>query len=265
MEAGLETCPDSWIPQAFAFYEPSAAEDFDPNADWSSRYYILNNESVTSEKVGTPMGVLNLDRTRGTGNEIHLAVDYTATKQYWKSSHVMQASIRFNTDQLGTPVSWRLNSEIRDSHGKAFAETRIREEAIVHKGLIVTTTNKKKKQIAAPERFTTDFSFFDAVQRMRSGRELTDASTFDLFESFTLRRSDQRLYGAEPLELEVKGHKLKLHGYCRIGPGCLPWHYWLNEQDRLVLATGNLRAYIFNPAATLDNCDTSWVFHEVRA
>lgn len=257
------TCVDLWVPTAFEYFARPASRDFDPEAPWQHSYYVLNiDESDFSAKKPSPQGVLHITRERTKSGRFELCVDLIAAKQQWKTFFQTKIKIKCRADQLGTPYEWQVETAILDTDGNTFKTTRVAESGRVKGGWIIRK-GKKTRRIKAPEEFTSNFSLFEAVQRL-GGRKI-DSGKFDLLEDMDLLKPDQKLYNLKETGVETNDGKMKLRGYCLIGRGILPYHYWLDENNRLVLASGSLRAFVFNPDASLENCDTSWVFHEVKA
>ena len=71
----------------------------------------------------------------------------------------------------------------------------------------------------------------------------------DLVEDCDLLRPRQRLSYVGPISVSLAGKATELHGFCHVGPGTLPTHYWLDGQRRLLLAIRMFRALILQSTA----------------
>ena len=66
----------------------------------------------------------------------------------------------------------------------------------------------------------------------------------DLVEDCDLLRPRQRLSYVGPAAVSLAGKDTELFGFCHVGPGTLPTHYWLDGEHRLLLAVRPFRALI---------------------
>ena len=60
----------------------------------------------------------------------------------------------------------------------------------------------------------------------------------------------QRLSCVGLLTVSLAGKQRKLLGFCHVGPGTLPTHYWLDEQQRLLFAIRVFRALILQSSVS---------------
>jgi hypothetical protein len=92
------------------------------------------------------------------------------------------------------------------------------------------------------------------VQHLR-GKD-TAPLRFALLEDLDLLKPNHRLSFAETATVKAAGgSELKLTGYEQIGEGVLPFHYWLDEQRRLLFVLSGPRAYIYDPEARIKVTD----------
>lgn len=117
-------------------------------------------------------------------------------------------------------------------------------EAASRSILLRTQTEHK---LRAPNAFTGSWSLFDAVQRLPFE---VDPIEFDMLDDLELMKPRQRLVAGPSIEVVLNGRKLRLHSFEQIGEGILPYSYWLDDQHRLLIAVGGVRAFIWDPTAS---------------
>jgi hypothetical protein len=257
------TSPDLWIPSALEYFAPAAEENFKPEGPWQHSWYVLNiDESDFKSKKPSPQGVLRITRGKTAWGKFDFNIDVLTSRHQWKAFHHTNIEAKCKADMLATPISWKLESVILDPYLNPFEETRVRNSGSLAHGS-VTIDAEKKRRISVTENVAANYGLFDAVQRL--AYDDFACLCFCMLEDMELVKPGQMLYRLGHIEVEAVSGTIKLHGFLRLGTGILPCHYWLDDSGRLVLASGSLRAFVFNPNANIGNCDTSWVFHEVRA
>ena len=71
-----------------------------------------------------------------------------------------------------------------------------------------------------------------------------------MLEELDIVRDSQCLTYLGTHEIVLANGVNKLHAYRQIGQGLLPFHYWLDQQHRVVFATGALRAFVLRDGLT---------------
>jgi hypothetical protein len=220
-------------------FSPPAAP-FDRNGAWRHTYAIwLEDES-------DPNGFLEIERKVSSAG-ISLKIESVVT-QTTGAEQSTKAEILCAPDLLCTPKSWRVESMIVDAAGKPVQASRLAYSATAKGGVIEFQFGNRKRQRKAPLPFTSNWSLFDAVQRM-PGKDMQPLR-FTLLEDLDLVKLNQRLLSCEPSAVKAAGGKqLTLRCFEQTGDGILPFRYWLNEQGRLLLALSGTRAYVWDPEA----------------
>ncbi len=237
---------DVWLPAADEHFSPPPAGDFDAAGSWTNSYVILDSASIRSGSKLRAEGFLTIARQASPdADKADLKVQWLLGGQYF-GSFTGTAQISSLNDTLATPVSWRLTSVSLDAKRKPVEVTRVKERARVSDGRIVRE-GRRAGNLELPGAYTSNWSLFDAVQRL--GGDPIEPVDFDMIEDFDLFKPAQRLTYCGTTEAELGGRTVKLTGYRQIGRGILPYHYWLDESGRLILAHGALRGYVFNPEA----------------
>ena len=101
-----------------------------------------------------------------------------------------------------------------------------------------------ERTMPAPERLTSNWSLLDALQRLAA--DDTQPLTFDMLEELDLLKPNQRLVRRHATEVELAGQPVRLEGFEQTGRGILPYAYWRDDQSRLLLAVGGMRACLWD-------------------
>jgi hypothetical protein len=219
---------------------------FDPVGAWTLRYarhaLIPERDGMPG---GGPAGSVLIEQKPGPSALRLIATESVAAGF---SSPTYTADIRCAHDALLTPQSWTLDvrwlagrqANIKPGELDQTRGGRVEGREIVHKGA-------KERRRPAPERWTSLWNLFAVVPRLPF--DVASALAFDLFEELDLHKPEQRLAYIGPQTVTLKGQTLALHVFEQTGRGVLPWHWWLDEQHRVVLASGGQRAYLLDATA----------------
>lgn len=242
--AGMPDRPDlplSWAkfaPGIGAFIPPTGP--FDPSGPWDLRWHIL--VTVGGMDGGAKPGSLRIKREAGPDGTATLTVETRVTigglQQFVATGILVCAN-----DGLATIGSWQMDSVIEDSKTGPIETTRIRERGTVATDGIEIDRAGKKSRLAGKPPVTSNWSLFDAVQRLAP-----DASPrpFDMLEDLTLLRRDQRITPGESREFKLGEQTMRLRSFRQIGDGILPTHYWIDVSGRLIFASCGLRGYLLD-------------------
>ncbi|NQT51265.1 hypothetical protein HQ576_04410 [bacterium] len=224
---------------AFEGFVPPAGP-FDPMGTWAHTYYLWLVQRWGSG------GSLRLRRKPADDGGVHLDVDLTVAERTGCLRRA-RAALRCAADPLCTPRSWTLTTQILDLEGKPIAGTTVQEKGTLTKGQLTVAFDGRRRLERVPEPATSQWSLFDAVQRLPGPK--TKPLAFAMLEEMDLVKPGQRLEFRETKTLELGGTTLRLRGYQQLGRGILPWQYWVDEQGRLLFAFSGIRAYIHDPKA----------------
>jgi hypothetical protein len=192
---------------------PPLPDGFRPDGDWTLSYRIFGCHGYVDQSNET-VGVLRIRRAAGDPFRLQVHQDI----RHNNGGETLDIEMTCRPNPIASPLSWTLTGKRFDEDGKELPE-------------LATT----QKQTNRPASLTSDFSLFEAVQRLPFNNAAPIA--FDLMEGMNLRRTGHRLY---------YGGERRFH---HIGQGMLPYQYWLDEHHRLLLAVMQWRAYILDPAA----------------
>ena len=229
-----------------SFQVPTDA--FDPNGAWEHRYAMFT--LLPPSRFGSTKsdGGFRIRRTPAGTVDVNHEV-CLATQQNDKTVYHAHAKITSASDVIVTPRQWLLHAEIRSPSGQVEPETVLTQTGEVVGGKIHRHNGKVEHVVPAPERFTSNWSLFDAVQRLPTIAH--EPLRFDMFEELDLYKPNQRLMFRQTQTVALGGQQLRLHRFEQFGDGILPYTYWLDEQHRLLIAFGGLRAFLFDPSVRL--------------
>jgi hypothetical protein len=236
------------------FQPPSGP--FDPKGAWEHRYAIWviypdapgGGNRLANQSMTRVMGALRIRRQPEAG-AIMLDVGLAAKLGGRVAGNcLVTAHVTCADDPLATPRAWDLRSVTLGQDGKPIEGTESKETGQIADGMI-RRRGKAERAIPAPKAFTSSWSLFDALQRL-PGDDVAPM-TFDLLEEMDLLKPNQRLYYRQTVEAPMGGRPVRLHGFEQIGEGILPYTYWLDDQRRLLIAVGGMRAYLFDASAEL--------------
>ena len=143
-----------------------------------------------------------------------------------------------------------MESQILDADLKPIEVTKVKEKAIVRDGKVKTTAMGRSFEREISSGFTSNWSLFDAVQRLPG--EETSTLDFTLLEDLDLIKDRQQLSYWQSAEFGFGESICPLVGYQHTGQGILPYQYWVDEHNRLLFVISGIRAYIFDPNAQKD-------------
>lgn len=221
---------------------PPTGKDFRPDGQWTSTYRIWACHGYRNSG-NEDFGFLRIARFVGRGQTATLKVD-RALVTAGPLRHVTKAKIVCGPGPLGSPVSWEVANRVIGPDGKARNELGSAAQARTRNGLIEITTGGRTFSRPGSTRLATDWGLFDAVQRLPF--EARSVLEFDVLEGLGLLKKGHRLSyeGAD-----TSPGTQTLHRFCQIGPGVLPYEYWLDEAHRLLVVVTGSRAYILDDRA----------------
>jgi len=213
---------------------------FNPSGKWAMHYA---RHTLIPERNGSPGGAqagsLHLEQ-KPQDNTLRLEVSESEKARLTTLTTKVEISCANNP--LLTPQRWSLTcnwqtplavvktSELNQKH-----TGHVEGDEIIFKGA-------KERRCPAPARWTSFWNLFAAIQHLPF--EADSVLTFDLFETFDQHKPDQRITYAGKHPVDLGNQKMELHVFEQRGRGIMPWHWWLDDQHRVVLAAGNRRAYL---------------------
>ena len=229
--AALDKRLDKWSP-------PDG--DFDPTREWSLHYA---RHALIPGRDGSPgggqVGSLHI---KHTPEKERVRLNVSEVEKAGSTTLTTSTAITCSSDVLLTPRHWSVSCHWETP----LTVVKTDEMNQQHKGRIegneLVFNGAKERRSRAPQKWTSNWNLFAAIQRMPFNPDTTHR--FDLLESLDLLKPDQRIVYAGKHPLTLGDKKLNLHVFEQTGRGVMPWHWWLDEKHRVVLAAGNRRAYL---------------------
>ena len=228
---------------------------FDLAGAWSLRYarHALIPELDGTPGRGAQSGTLIIEQNPKNATLAHavsgdeeLLLRATETVSTSFSTPTTVAEIACSKDALLTPRRWSLNIRWQTSApGNVMAGELDQERSGRVEGKDLIFKANKEHRRPAPERWTSFWNLFAAVQRLPF--DAASALTFDLFDEMELHKPGHRLTYIGPQSVTLGGKAMNLQVFEQTGRGVLPWRWWLDSQHRVLLSAGGRRAYLLDP------------------
>lgn len=242
----------AFLPQLLEGFRPPTGS-FDPESAWESSYrlFIIGHLSAPyREWQRVAAGALRLRREPLTGGRFRLRVSFTAAQGIHGGGSIdrVEAELICTSDRFATLRSWRRRVLCLAPDGAPVGGMDMRESGRVTKGVLIRRTARERtRRVSLP--LTCNWAIFEALQRLPA--ETKEALRFAMLEELEFLRPNQCLRRGEPLEVETGGHSVRWLRFEQFGEGVLPWTYCLDEQHRVVAAFTVMRAYVYDPTATV--------------
>ncbi len=224
---------------------PPVPTGFAPQGDWSQSYRIWLCHGYYG-LLNLEGGYLRIERRSKGGDEFTLSVVQKFVN--WEGIvQTITAEISCRNDELSSPSRWEYSSEFRDADDSVMPKLSIRHKGRIEGNTAIFDIRDMRSEKRASQRLTADWCIFDAIQRLQTGTE--SAVGFDMLELMTVLKTDQTIRSMESRTDRPSFYRGELTRFVQTGRGVLPWEYWLDSNNRLVLATSGDRAYILDNEA----------------
>ena len=209
---------------------------FERDRSWTQVYRIWQ---IMRAPPGSIDGQLTIRRVaKSDGATLEVEQQSLMMKRY---GYGCKASIECGTGRWSTPRRFTAETWTSAPDGRVQADSRLKFAAEVV-GPEIRFSGVRKAPLRVAADWTLDWALIDALQRLPA-KEGGDW-LLDLVEDCDLLRPRQRLSYVGPLMVTLAGKATELFGFCHLGPGTLPTHYWLDGQRRLLFAIRMFRALI---------------------
>jgi hypothetical protein len=152
------------------------------------------------------------------------------------------AIIECANDALATPKGWQQTVRFTNGVRKPMPELDIDEKVSIEGSTLKRTVDGKTDTETIEPNLTTEFSLFDAVQRLSFDE--TNVLEFNMLEDLKLNRANQRLSYRGVRTVVTQDGQVDLHLYQQTGHGVIPYEYWVGDNHRILyVVSGNL-AYV---------------------
>jgi len=159
----------------------------------------------------------------------------------------IKADIVCREDKLASPVKWRLSSRFFGPDNEERADLGVAETASVQEGTLVVETPGATRRRQVPVPLTSDWSLFEAIQRLDvgAGRRWE----VNLLEGLSVLKPEQQISYRGLCQEKFGAQTIPLHCFQQLGHGVLPTEYWLNRDHRLLAVVSMNKAYILDDQA----------------
>lgn len=246
--------PFGFLPLLLKGFQPPT-EPFEPDGEWEQTYrtFVVGMISPPYREWNClPSGTIQIKRTPRQDGTFTLRVNVVANQsieRHGRGFDRMEAQIVCRNDQFASLISWQKHSWLltpekqKAGIGDLGLVIEAKMAGKVGNGQIIMQTQGRERRLNVHTPVTCDWALIDVVQRLaKSGAQ--SVPQFAILEDLEFLRPNQRLYRSEPLEIEIEGQRFKWQRFEQFGDGVLPWTYWLDEHNRLLLAFSAMRAIL---------------------
>jgi hypothetical protein len=151
-------------------------------------------------------------------------------------------------DQYATPINWTITSRfIYENRLLEIPSTDLGKTGRINDGTIVIDARGKKRSQSLSTRITSNWSLFEAVQRLPVIYD-TPLEFAYLEDLSLIKRRHKLSYQGSHVSVWQKD-KQHIHCFQHTGAGIVPIEYWLNRHHELFLVVTGPRAYILDEHA----------------
>ena len=233
---------------ALAGYAPPQGE-FDPGGTWKHAYrvwMVAGGGLIPKPADVHYRGLMEIERRPlPDGKAVTLAVHQSIIQH--TGVHETAALITCAADALASLRRWKLVNTVCDPLMKPMPEAGVKQSGKVDQGTVTVEHGGRTATFEAPPPLTTNWSLFDAVQRMP--RNTGPPAEFAMLQECDLLKPSQQITYRGTGEHTLGGNTVRLHHWQHVGEGILPYDYYADQQGRLLVAVGGLRAYILDANA----------------
>lgn len=229
---------DSLEPYLTKFSPPKG--DFETSRSWRQSYGVYS-----IARIGGPGGrrTGRLTLARRAGQDGKAEIDVACDRHLVGGRHKVAGAIEIRPDSvLSTPVSWWFETRLLDPTGRSITGTRMTKTGLLKEDEVLITCTDDVQKTKVSGSCTTNWSLFDAVQRLP--REKTKPQRFTLIDHFDQVKPGYLLSYRKTMDVSLGGKKLRLAAYDQVGRGNVPWVYWVDGRGRLLFIVAGLEAYV---------------------
>jgi len=221
------------------FQPPRGA--FDPAGSWRNVYGVYTLASRTGP-AARRVGSLAVERSAGSDGQAAWKVSYgkTLAGGTQKVSGELHGPA---DDALAAPRSWSFRIRLLDGAGRALARANVDGRAACRDGEVTVAYGAQRRAFHVPGRYTVNWCLFDAVQRL--GGKGRKPISFTLIDHFDQPKPGTSLaFRAENVVAVAGGRALRTQAYEQLGPGNVPWVYWVDGRGQLLFVVAGLEGYV---------------------
>ena len=220
---------------------------FEPGGEWENTYRIWTCHGYR-ESGNENVGFLRIRRAAGADERtFRLAVQQKVIENDSMVS-ALNADLVCSSDTLASTISWELSSRFFGPGGEELPLLAVKEAASVEGGTLLVRTPAAifKRSMQVP--LASDWSLFDAVQRLAFDTDSLPPE-FHVLEGLSVLKTGQHLSYQGERRMKLGPETLSLHEFRQLGRGVLPTEYWLGSDHRLLIVTSMNKALILDEDA----------------
>lgn len=165
-----------------------------------------------------------------SGKENKLRVEHVNMPFPPQESELISTEIHCEDNDLFSPLRWSFSQRFLKNRNDSEKLTGLSEAGYIKNGTLWRGTRKTTSRVG--EKYTNDYALFAALPVLHQ-QQMKDIR-FDMFESFSAFRPNQRIVYAGLLDVPFKNGMVAVHEYQHYGTGILPWHHWVGENGLLI-------------------------------
>ena len=227
---------------------PKAPAEFNPHGEWehSYRIYGIHGYKTHPRSINATMGFLRIVRKNLTNNKLQLNITKLSMGDRG-NVHELSCEMICEKDALGTPLSWTINNRFYDYYGQERKNVSYAEKGSAESGTVNIWKKNIRSSISVNKHFTSDWSLFEAVQRMDKSE--TTSKPFDVLFGLSVLRQEHRLIDRGKFIYAKDGDMREFDLLHEIGPGMVPYEYYLDDSHFLLAVFTMNVVYFYDPVA----------------
>jgi len=223
---------------AYGQFDPSVCNSKKIDKNWTHRYKIVMNYGYTDSKDFTHGGDLKIKKQSSDGENVFV-VEQTYRDET-KIKHTNKTKIHCTNEPIAKMKSWHSEIAFTSSSDPAINQS-FTEDVTVAGDTLNVKIGKKTFTRPTKANITSDWLIFAGVQQLPKDDAVR---TFDMLEACRNLRDNQKIIYKGKTLYDFGGKKIYLHRFEQTGNGILPYQYYLDENNVLVLVITSYRTYI---------------------
>lgn len=225
---------------------PSVDNDFPPEGNWEHLYRIWGGQGWIDHSYRN-IGTLKIERiSKEQENRFTLRIKQKVV-HLGGIVHTITAVAECHLDTIASLIEWNLTSTMTDTSGNSVPELNLEYMGCMKKGSIERTVNGITSTVNTDVPVTSDWTMFEAIQRMPFSEPHTPA--FNSMDGLTVLKKNHRLHYREHHSENMKNQNYALQNFYQLGYGVLPYDWWLDEHHRLLMMISTNRIYFLDENA----------------
>lgn len=222
---------------------PPVPADYDPEGEWTHNYRIWGNHG-TFRMFNKNLGHLIVSRAIGPSRE---RFQLSVTQEIVNADaieHVIKAEMLCRNDELGTPLTWKLNSTFTDTALCPVPELTVTCEGRLDGGEVHEVCNGSARNYIMGHEFTTVWSVFDLAQRWKR-----PIQNFAVLDGLLYPKQGRVIGKRAQVSETISTLRRPLSCVHLLGSGMLPYDFWIDEHRRVLMAFSGAIMYILDDEA----------------